>query len=114
MATGIRRSPFMFNAPTDMVEHRFVTLDKTTGTVAYATDATIDGITVGNEEGGVISVQSINDVTNEVFVELGGTVAQGDDLISGADGKAVDGLGVGVIFAKGAGIALDHIGAYSI
>ena len=113
MATGIRKG-FMFNAPTGMVKYRFVTLDKTTNTVAYATDGTIDGVTIGDEESGVISVQSIKDVRQEFFIEAGGTLTVGMDLIATTDGKAVDGSAAGVVFAKGAGIAGDTVGAYAI
>lgn len=110
---GIRKSPFMFIAPTDMETNRFVVLTDATQTVAYAVDGTISGVTVGSEENEVISVQAANNVTDEFWIELGGTVTLGMDVIATTDGKAVDGSGAGVFFVKTAGITGDTVAAYA-
>jgi hypothetical protein len=88
----IQNGSLTFKAPSGLARGRFVTITASTDTVAYtATSAAADGVTLGAEENGVVSVQLLKDVSKSFFFEAGGTIALGDSIKVGTDGKGVAG-----------------------
>jgi len=112
----IQRNNLTFKTATDLVRGRYVSITPSTDTVAYATAAgSADGVTIEESDNGVVSVQLLSDTSASYFVEAEATIALGDSIEVGTDGKAtplVVGTEVGI--AKTAGINGSFVTGYKI
>jgi hypothetical protein len=111
----IQSGNLTFACATELVRGRFVTITAATDTVAYtAGAAAADGITIGDSENGVVAVQLLKDVSKSFWFEAAGTLAIGDDVEVGADGKGVvQNAGATVCIAKTAGVAGSFVTGYN-
>ncbi len=103
----IQNGSLTFKAPSGLARGRFVTITANTDTVAYATaGGAAEGITLGAEENGVVSVQLLKDVSKSFFFEAGGTIALGDDIEVGVAGRGIkETAGTVVAIAKTLGVS---------
>ena len=103
----IQNGSLTFKAPSGLARGRFVTITGSTDTVAYtAAGEASEGVRLGSEENGVVSVQLLKDVSKSFFFEAGDTIALGDDVRVGVGGRGVAGTaGTVVAIAKTPGVS---------
>jgi len=84
----IQQRTMQFTCAAGLVQQRFVTVTKSTDTVAYtAAGAKPDGITVGDESNLRIEVLLLDSLFQSFYFDSAGTIAVGDEVEVGADGK---------------------------
>jgi len=77
-----------FTCAAGLLKYRFVSITKSTDTVAYtAAGAQPDGITIGDEDNLVISVQLLGNLYESFFFYPAGIIAKGGAVQVGASGK---------------------------
>lgn len=108
-----RPAPFLFGATAgDIPERRFITVDHSTQEATLSDGTTIDGISMGIGEatsGTVVSVMPINNV-QEYFIEVGGSIAVGDQITSDAIGRAIVDVGAtSELFAREASSVIGSV-----
>ena len=111
----MRLTPFLFETDTFINKKLFVQVDKATNKATLGVDDSVDGVTLGETDNGVVAVGSIKSVEREYLITLGGTVAKGNGLMAKADGTAIlDTTGTPVAYAKISGVIGDSIPIYNI
>lgn len=112
----IQRNNLTFKTDTDLARGRYVTITPSTDKVAYATAAgSADGITIGESDNSVVSVQLLSDTSASYFVEAEETISLGHGIEVGTDGKAASlSAGTEVGIAKTAGINGSFVTGYKI
>ena len=87
----MRVKDLAFYARADLAEARFVTINKSAGTVGYTTAAAAaDGVIESAvETGKLVNVYPRGSKTREFWVTAGGAIAKGASLEVGTDGKAI-------------------------
>ena len=86
----IQKQYLDFNCAADLAMHRFVTVTPGTDSVAYTAEAAApDCIKIGNESNLRISVKMLDNLNESFWFDANGTIAVGDDVEVGADGKGV-------------------------
>ena len=89
--TSARKAPFFANSDGTILKYRFVKINPVTNTATYVEDEA-NAVVIGEalpEYNNAITFLPTGDSSEEVFVELAGTVDMGDYLNSDADGLAV-------------------------
>jgi len=103
----IQKQYMDFTCATGLLAKRFVTITKSTDTVAYTVaGAKPDGITIGDESNLKISIQLLGNLNSSFWFDSVGVIAKGGEVEVGVDGKGqIQASGAIACYAKIAAVA---------